>query len=143
MYSLHPQLVNDGIWVGDFELSTLLLINDMQYPWFVLVPRRDDVTEVFQLAQADRQQLLDESCWLAEALQDGFSAHKINIAALGNMVSQLHVHHIVRYRHDPAWPAPVWGKLPAMAYNDQQLNECIQRLKSTLTTNFTYAEQFK
>src|SRR5690606_31973765 len=104
MYSLHPQLVNDGLWVGDFELSTLLLINDMQYPWFVLVPRREDITEVFQLDQADRQQFLKESCALAEALKDAFSAHKINIAALGNMVSQLHVHHIVRYRHDAAWP---------------------------------------
>lgn len=143
MYSLHPQLVNDGIWVGDFELSTLLLINDMQYPWFVLVPRREDVTEIFQLDQADRQQFLKESCALAEALKDAFSAHKVNIAALGNMVSQLHVHHIVRYRHDAAWPAPVWGKFPAVAYNKEQLNECIQRLKRVLTTNFTYAEQFK
>lgn len=143
MYSLHPQLVNDGIWVGDFELSTLLLINDMQYPWFVLVPRREDVTEIFQLDQADRQQLLEESCALAEALKDAFSAHKINIAALGNMVSQLHVHHIVRYRHDAAWPAPVWGKFPAVAYNEEQLDECIQQLKRVLTTNFTYAEQYK
>lgn len=143
MYSLHPQLVNDGIWVGDFRLCTLLLINDAQYPWFVLVPRREDVAEIFQLDRADRQQLLDESCLLAEALKDAFSAHKINIAALGNMVPQLHVHHIVRYRHDPAWPAPVWGKLPAVPYTEEQLHSCIQRLQTVLSSNFDYAERFK
>ncbi|EZQ19063.1 histidine triad (HIT) protein [Halopseudomonas bauzanensis] len=143
MYRLHPQLVNDGIWIGDFSLSTLLLINDVQYPWFVLVPKREDVSEIFQLDQADRQQLLNESCWLAEALKDAFSAHKINIAALGNMVSQLHVHHIVRYRHDPAWPAPVWGKLPPIAYTEEQLKDRIKRLQRVLTSNIVYAERFR
>ena len=143
MYRLHPQLVNDGIWVGDFSLSTLLLINDAQYPWFVLVPRREDVSEVFQLDEADRQQLLNESCWLAEALQDAFSAHKINIAALGNMVPQLHIHHIVRYRDDPAWPAPVWGKLPAVPYSEDELKICIKRLQQVLTSNLVYAERFR
>ncbi|WP_185266908.1 HIT domain-containing protein [Halopseudomonas xiamenensis] len=142
MFNLHSQLVNDGIWIGDFELSTLLLMNDRQFPWFILVPRREDVTEIFQLDQEDRVQLLNESCWLAEALKDGFAAHKINVAALGNMVSQLHIHHIVRYREDPAWPAPVWGKLPPVAYGEEQLNECVSRLQAVLTANFTYAERF-
>ena len=143
MFILHPQLADDGIVIGQFELSTLLLMNDRQFPWFILVPRREDVTEIFQLDQADRDQLMKESCWLAEALKDAFSAHKINIAALGNMVSQLHVHHIVRYREDPAWPAPVWGKLPAVAYTEEQLAECVARLQTVLTSNLVYAERFK
>lgn len=143
MFTLHPQLASDGIEVGQFELSQLLLINDRQYPWFVLVPRREDVTEIFQLDEEDRVQLLRESCWLAEALKDAFSADKINIAALGNMVSQLHVHHIVRYRDDAAWPAPVWGKLPALPYDDGQLAECIARLQTVLTGNIDYAERFR
>lgn len=143
MFRLHQQLADDGIVIGQFELSTLLLINDCQFPWFILVPQREDVTEVFQLDQADRNQLMRESCWLAEALKDAFSAHKINIAALGNMVSQLHVHHIVRYRDDPAWPAPVWGKLPAVPYTQEQLAERIARLQTVLTSNLVYAERFK
>ena len=143
MFVLHPQLASDCIVVGQFELSTLLLMNDRQFPWFILVPRREDVTDVFQLDLADRAQLLDESCWLAEALKDAFAAHKINVAALGNMVSQLHIHHIARYREDPAWPAPVWGKLPAVPYNDDQLNECVTRLQTVLTSDLTYAERFQ
>ncbi len=143
MFNLHPQLVNDGIVIGDFELSKLLLSNDAQYPWFILVPRREGVTEIYQLSPADRAQLLNESCVLAEALSEAFSADKLNIAALGNMVSQLHVHHIVRYRNDPAWPAPVWGKLPAVAYGDEQLREYVARLKIVLAEGFVFAEQFR
>jgi diadenosine tetraphosphate (Ap4A) HIT family hydrolase len=143
MFVLHPQLASDCIVVGQFELSTLLLMNDRQFPWFILVPRREDVTEVFQLDLADRMQLMNESCWLAEALKDAFAADKINVAALGNMVSQLHIHHIARYREDPAWPAPVWGKLPAVPYTDEQLNERISRLKTVLTSELTYAERFR
>lgn len=143
MFALHPQLASDSLVIGQFELSTLLLMNDQQFPWFILVPRREDVTEVFQLDQADRVQLMNESCWLAEALKDAFAADKINVAALGNMVSQLHIHHIARYREDPAWPAPVWGKLPAVPYTDEQLNERISRLKTVLASELTYAERFR
>ena len=143
MFVLAEQLQNDTLTIGDFPLCRLLLMNDRQYPWFILVPRREDVTEVFQLDLADRVQLMNESCWLAEALKDAFAADKINVAALGNMVSQLHIHHIARYREDPAWPAPVWGKLPAVPYTDEQLNERISRLKTVLTSELTYAERFR
>jgi diadenosine tetraphosphate (Ap4A) HIT family hydrolase len=140
MFELHSQLRQDGFSVGDFPLCHLLLINDVQYPWFVLVPRREDVTEVFQLDPADRHQLLEESCELAEAMKDAFAADKLNIAALGNMVSQLHVHHIARYRNDPAWPAPVWGKLPSQPYSDDQRRERLERLVAVLGSGFTPAE---
>lgn len=143
MFTLHPQLAKDSIVIGEFQLSKLLLANDSQYPWFILVPQREDVSEIFQLDQVDRQQLLNESCWLGEALKDAFGAHKINVAALGNMVPQLHIHHIVRYRHDPAWPAPVWGRLPAVPYTEEQVGECIRRLQTVLTSNIRYGEGFR
>lgn len=143
MFTLHPQLAADTIHIGQFESSQLLLMNDSQYPWFILVPRFEGVTEIFQLDQDDRNQLMQESCWLSEALKDGFSADKINVAALGNMVSQLHIHHIARYREDPAWPGPVWGKLPAVAYSEEQLAECVGRLQRVLTSGLIYAERFQ
>lgn len=140
MYQLHDQLRQDGIAVGDYPLSHLLMINDEQYPWFVLVPRRDEVSEIFQLDQADRAQLLAESCELAAAMKDVFAADKLNIAALGNMVSQLHVHHIARYHNDPAWPAPVWGKAPARPYSDRLRQERLERIIAVLSSEFRPVE---
>jgi len=103
-------------------------MNDARYPWFILVPQRADVSEIHQLSGALRQQLMSESAAVSEALAVGFSADKINIAALGNVVPQLHVHHIARFRDDPAWPAPVWGKFPAIHYVDDAQLAVIQRL---------------
>lgn len=143
MFALHPQLASDSICIGQFELSQLLLMNDSQFPWFILVPRRAGLSEIFQLDQGDRDQLMRESCWLAEALKDGFAADKVNVAALGNMVSQLHIHHIARYRNDPAWPAPVWGGLPAVAYTEEQLRECVARLQRVIPSSLVYAERFQ
>lgn len=143
MFELHKQLRQDGVSIGDFPLSHLLLINDMQYPWCVLVPRREDVTEIFQLDAPDRAQLLEESCELAEAMKDAFAADKLNITALGNMVSQLHVHHIVRYRSDPAWPAPVWGRHPAKPYPDALLKERLERIAAVLSHDFKPAETMR
>lgn len=102
--------------MGRLGLCRLLLMDDSQYPWFILVPERHDISEVHQLEDADRTRLWEESALLSRALVQGFAPDKLNIAALGNVVPQLHVHHIARYRHDPAWPAPVWGKLPPKPY---------------------------
>ena len=114
------------------ELSLVLLMRDANYPWFILVPQRKDISEIYQLSPVDQQQLLRESSYLARSLNDAFAADKMNIAALGNVVPQLHIHHIVRYRHDPAWPAPVWGRLPAKPYTTEQINTVIARLKTEL-----------
>ena len=121
MFQLHPQLEADTIMLGDFPLCRLLLLNDANYPWFVLVPRREDVREIFELSADDQAALLQESSFLAQRISEVFGADKINIAALGNLVPQLHVHHIVRYHDDPAWPAPVWGKVPARPYERREL----------------------
>ncbi len=117
---LHPQLREDCFLLGQFPLSALLLLNDASYPWFILVPQRKGITEIHQLAEQEQQQLMRESSLLAGTLESAFKADKMNIAALGNMVPQLHIHHIVRYRNDPAWPAPVWGHLPARPYTPEE-----------------------
>lgn len=132
MTSIHPQLKQDCIRLGHFPLSHLLLMDDANYPWFILVPDRDDITEVYQLSQADQQQLLIESSFLGQVLMEYFKGDKLNIGALGNMVPQLHLHHIVRYRGDPAWPAPVWGKLPARKYTASELNRLIDGIKPSM-----------
>ena len=132
MAELHPQLQKDCLEVGRFPLCRLLLLRDANYPWFVLVPDCDNISEIYQLSDADQQQLLRESTLLSRALAAAFTPDKLNIAALGNVVPQLHLHHVVRYRSDPAWPAPVWGKVPATAYTAAALSAVIAKLKESL-----------
>ncbi len=120
-FSIHPQLQKDSIVLGDFPLSRLLLLNDARYPWFILVPRREAITEIYQLSVEDQQQLLRESSQLGQFLMEGFNGDKLNIGALGNMVPQLHLHHIVRYKGDEAWPGPVWGVGTALPFRQDEV----------------------
>jgi len=129
MAEIHPQLLRDCLVLGRFPLCHLLLMRDASYPWLILVPDRENVSEIFQLEESDLQQLARESAALAAMLSERFQAHKMNIAALGNQVAQLHVHHVVRYRHDPAWPAPIWGKVPPKPYSPEGLAAVLARLK--------------
>ena len=132
IWFLHPRLEADTVPVGDFALSRLLLSNDANYPWLILVPRRPAIREIHELSEDDQVQLLRESGHLARAMTTAFTPVKLNIAALGNVVPQLHVHHIARYRGDPAWPAPVWGKHPAEAYSLAMLEERLLKLRVAL-----------
>ncbi len=140
-FELHPQLAQDCILLGDFPLCRLLLINDANYPWFVLVPRRFGVSEIYHLSAQDQMQLMHESCYLAENLADTFAARKMNVASLGNMVPQLHLHHVVRYENDLAWPAPVWGKHPALRYTAEQVGDIRQKLQVLLSNELTFVPQ--
>ena len=130
MFTLHEQLQKDCTVIGELSLSTLLLMNDANYPWFVLVPRREQVREWHELSVHDQQQLLQETNRLAAHVQQKTLAKKMNMGALGNMVPQLHVHVIARFEHDAAWPAPVWGKVSAKPYADNELNNMIALGKS-------------
>ena len=121
MAGLHSRLREDCIRLGRFELCHLLLMNDSSYPWFILVPDREGIREIHELEPADRFVLLDESCRLSEFLMAEYKGDKLNVAAIGNLVPQLHLHHVVRYRADRAWPSPVWGLYPAVAYADTVL----------------------
>lgn len=136
-FQLHPRLAQDCFLVGQWPLSLLLLMNDSQYPWFILVPQRGDISEIYQLNTEDRQQLMLESCWLAEAMTDIYQPDKLNIANIGNLVPQLHVHHVARYQTDIAWPAPIWGKFPACAYSEEAAELQIQRMRSHLQHKLT------
>ncbi len=127
-FQLHPQLQQDCFSVGKFELCQVLLVNDHQFPWFILVPQRNDIREIYQLNATDQLTLIQESSYLAEKLASIFNADKLNIAAIGNVVPQLHWHHVVRYQTDKAWPAPIWGKFAAVPYTEQQRNELLARL---------------
>lgn len=139
MFELAPQLRQDCILLGHFPLSLLLLMNDSRYPWFILVPQRHGVREIFQLAECDRHRLMAESCTLAEALSGHFAPDKLNVAAIGNLVPQLHLHHVVRYRTDAAWPAPVWGKLPAIPYDEGPLARLRQSMQELGMAEFRAA----
>ena len=140
MFTLDSRLQQDTLVMGDFPLCRLLLMNDAKYPWFILVPRREAVSELFQLDTADQQQLWLETTRLAETLKDAFVADKMNVATLGNVVSQLHMHVIVRRREDQAWPAPVWGRHPARAYEAAEIFAIRERLRLVLTSDFQFAE---
>ena len=128
-WSLHPQLDRDTASLGDLPLSRVLVINDANYPWLLLVPRRPDLSEVIDLGEVAQAQLMTEVTRVARALREVTACHKLNIAALGNAVPQLHVHVIARFRHDPAWPKPVWGAVPPRAYGREELHDFVTPLR--------------
>ena len=111
----------------------MLLMRDANYPWFILVPDREGITEIHQLDEADQQRLMHESVLLSQVLERVFSPDKLNIASLGNIVPQCHVHHIVRYRTDVAWPAPVWGRVPLKEYSEDALARVVGVMKQALS----------
>ena len=142
MFALDPRLQQDTLHLGDFPLCRLLLMNDASYPWFILVPRREEVSELFQLDEADQRSLWRETTLLAALLKDVFKADKMNVATLGNVVSQLHMHVIVRRRSDAAWPAPVGGRQPAVPYTEDGVKEVRDRLKLVLdSADFRFAAE--
>lgn len=115
-FRLDPRLDADTTPVIELPLASVRLMKDATYPWLVVVPRLEGVTEITDLAEIDRRWLMDEVTAVARALKAETGCDKLNVAALGNVVAQLHVHVIARFTGDPAWPAPVWGKVPATAY---------------------------
>ncbi len=140
MFALHKRLAADCIVVGDFPLCRLLLMNDANYPWFIMVPRREEVREIYELSEDDQSQLLWESCYLSQRMVEVFKADKLNVAALGNVVAQLHIHHIARYTTDAAWPAPVWGQLPARPYAESDVLRIKDQLRRVMTESFSFAD---
>ncbi len=135
-FVLHPRLAADCHQLGSFQLCQLLLMNEARYPWFILVPQRDGLREIYELDEADQALLLRESCALSRGLMAAYRGDKLNLAALGNMVPQLHLHHIVRHAGDPAWPAPVWGRHPPRPYDPAELQQRLQTLRPHLAPDF-------
>ena len=131
-WTLHPQLDRDTASLGDLPLSRVLVINDANYPWLLLVPRRADITEVIDLDEVEQAQLMTEVTRVARALRTVTACHKLNVAALGNAVPQLHVHIIARFRNDPAWPKPVWGVVSPRAYEHEELHNFVTPLRKKI-----------
>lgn len=136
-FVLHPRLAADTHPVGDLTLARVLLMDDANYPWCILVPRRTGVREICELNRADQHLLCDESALLARALLSIYTPDKLNIAALGNVVPQLHLHHIARYQTDPAWPDPVWGKQPRRPYPAADAQAAVHALRAALAPSLT------
>ena len=128
-WSLNPQLEKDTINIGDLPLSRVLVIKDANYPWLLLVPRRVDASEILDLNEVEQAQLMTEINRVARALKDITKPDKLNIAALGNVVPQLHVHIIARRSSDAAWPRPVWGVVPPLAHDPQEVEAFIGALR--------------
>lgn len=135
-FTLHPQLAHDCFELAEFPLCKLLLCNDSTYPWFILVPKVAEVTDIYHLDWQQQQQFLNESSLLSELLMQVFEGDKMNVAALGNVVEQLHVHHIVRFKTDSSWPKPIWGQLPLTPYSGEELASLKEKLLPKLAIVF-------
>lgn len=131
-FSLHERLRADTIELTRWPLSLVLLMNARQWPWLVLVPRRADIREIYELPERDQHALTAEIVRASRSLMQLVQPHKINIAALGNVVPQLHVHVIARFTDDPAWPKPVWGTVPPEPYPDSELLQRVETFQRAL-----------
>ena len=125
-FSLHPTLAADTVWLGDLPLSRVLLARESRYPWIILVPRRAGMREWYEL-EDEAGVLLAESCSIARMMQVSLMPDKLNIAVIGNVVDQLHLHHVARFHEDAAWPKPIWGLLPAKHHTDDSLQAAVKR----------------
>jgi diadenosine tetraphosphate (Ap4A) HIT family hydrolase len=131
-FTLDPQLERDTVAVGDLPLARVLLMNDANFPWLILVPRQAGAVEIFDLKEAVRAQLMQEIALVTRRFKALTGCDKINIAAIGNMVAQLHVHVVARHRDDPAWPRPVFGVLPPRPYAEAERTAFIETLRRKL-----------
>lgn len=131
-WSLHPQLARDTMPLGDLALSRVLAIRDANYPWLLLVPRRPDIVEIVDLDEVEQAQLMVEIARASRALREVTRCDKLNVAALGNAVPQLHVHVIARRKTDAAWPKPVWGQVPAREPDPSELDRFLAAMRSKL-----------
>jgi diadenosine tetraphosphate (Ap4A) HIT family hydrolase len=127
-FALSPQLEKDTLFIHDLRLSSLRLMNDTRFPWFVLVPRRDGAREWVDLLPGDQRGLMREINSVSRMMQKMFNPDKLNIAALGNMVPQLHIHIIARFTNDAAWPKPVWGVGDAVSYEQSHLDHITPKI---------------
>jgi len=131
-FELDPRLQSDTVVVGELKLCRVLLMNDARYPWLILVPRLHNIRELFELSPTQQQQLMQESTLLSQAMAASFRADKMNIANLGNIVEQLHIHLIARFKSDPAWPGPVWGHSAAVHYTQSTHTKRLVEMQNLL-----------
>ena len=134
-FALHPTLDKDTVEVARLDICRVLLMRDETYPWLILVPAINELRDLDDLSAPERTQVMAEIDRTSKAMKAVFQPDKMNVAALGNVVEQLHIHVIARFQSDPAWPAPVWGAHPAKDYQDPHRWEIITELRSALNIN--------
>ncbi len=132
-FALHERLAADTEAVGSLTLCRVLLMNDARWPWLILVPQRPGLTGLHQLPAAARTQLMEEIAAVSRLLEQRHRPDRINVGALGNLVPQLHVHVIARFRDDPAWPGPVWGHGTAQPYTAAERERVSAELRAALS----------
>lgn len=132
MFQLDPRLDGDTFHIEDLGLSRLVLMNDQTYPWVILVPRIPGITELHHLGDTECETLMTEIKMLSALMAELFQPDSINCAALGNVVSQLHVHILARFHTDPCWPGPVWGKNPPVPYEPNMKEAMIEKMRKGL-----------
>jgi diadenosine tetraphosphate (Ap4A) HIT family hydrolase len=131
-FALDPRLEADTLPVAELALCTVRLAKDARFPWLILAPKRPDIAEIIDLDDMDRAILFDEIVLVSRVLRTATRCHKLNVAALGNQVRQLHVHVIARFETDDAWPRPVWGTGEAVAYEPAARDRLIATLRDNL-----------
>jgi len=131
-FTIDPRILADSRPLASLPLSDLLLKDDARYPWLLMLPRRAGVSEIIDLAEDDRALLLAEIALVSTALKTATGCLKLNIAAFGNVVPQLHVHVIARFANDAAWPQPVWGIGEAVAYQPADRDRLVARIRAAL-----------
>ena len=131
-FTLHPTLARDTVEIARLTLCRVLLMRDKRFPWLILVPDREAAREIHELPSEDRARLIEEIALAGAALERLFRPEKLNVGALGNIVPQLHIHVVARFKEDAAWPGPVWGSGAAIPYGEEELEEIRERLASAL-----------
>jgi diadenosine tetraphosphate (Ap4A) HIT family hydrolase len=140
-FTLDPQLAADTFAVCAAPLCAVRLMNDARYPWLILVPRRNGLRELHELSTTELSRFWTESTHVARALMDLTDGDKLNVAALGNVVAQLHVHHVVRFQGDDAWPGPVWGAHPRRPYPAEAADRFLTDLRAVLPGTWPPGDQ--
>lgn len=139
-FELHPQLAKDTTVIGHFPLCIALLHKDNTVPWVILVPKRVNLKELHHLPMQEQQQFLLESQAVSQALEATFRPDKINLGALGNMVPQLHIHHIARFKNDLAWPGPVWGNTQGIFRDEYEQTQMLTRIQNVLSLSSLFSK---
>jgi diadenosine tetraphosphate (Ap4A) HIT family hydrolase len=129
MFTLHPTLKKDTVFIKDLKLCQVLLMNNANYPWLILVPKKLDLVELTDLSRDDQNLLMEEIDIISKKMQNVFNPDKLNTAALGNMVPQLHIHIIARYKTDRVFPKPVWMDPEIRVYGDEEIEEVVKKLR--------------
>ena len=133
VFAIDSRIESTSVWLVDWPLSSLYLKNEANFPWVILVPRVENIQELYQLSQENRQLVIEEIAALSKIMEEYFKPDKLNVGALGNIVCQLHIHVVARFKEDKAWPYSIWQpELSSSVYSDEVLQDLVLALQERL-----------